>query len=704
MAQTDTLASFAEELIQSVHVRATDAGMFFEDAFFDIASEYLVEAGEIDEAERSYFDSGRGVRIDGYGGDPRDTDQKLTLIILDAVPEAAPGNLTQTEMDKAFRRLEKFIESARKGNVQELLDPSLPVWALADLIAVRWDEIETIRLIILTNRPLSSRVDRKEADAIGTVPVTYGVWDLTRLHRFIESGSEREKLEVDFREEFGRGVPALAANIHDAGYRAYLAVIPGADLAKIYDRWGARLLEQNVRVFLQARSKVNKGIKATLENEQHMFFAYNNGISATAEHVEVESGPEGLEITRASNLQIVNGGQTTASIHRASKSQDLSQVYVQMKLAVINPDDVEDVVPRISEYANSQNRVSQADFFSNHPFHIRMEAFSRRIYAPSADGEFLQTRWFYERAKGQYLEATAQMTSAEKREFKKVHPPNQKFTKTDLAKFVNVWRELPHVVSLGAQKNFANFAEFVASAWGEKTDSRSGSQFDEQFYRHTIAKAIIFRATERLVSAADWYEGGYRANIVAYSIAKLGFEYKRQGLRPDFDRIWKMQRVPDALEAWLARIGQAVAEILTTPTAGIANVTEWAKKAACWDRVKDLEIGQLALKANSITRDEASDRKAAAKKDFRIVQGIEAQIFVVNAGGAFWSDLRDWAGQRKVVSEKELNILGLCAQIDAGRIPTEKQSAVALQVLLRLTYEEGYILGRDLLRGSPFGK
>lgn len=703
MTQSDSLASFAEELIQSVHVRAADAGMFFEDAFFEIVAEHLVDAGEIDEAERSFYDSGRGVRVDGYGGDPRDTDQKLTLMILDAVPEATAGNLTQTEMDKAFRRLEKFIEGARKGAIQKLLDPSLPVWALADMIAVRWEEIETIRFLILTNRPLSSRVDRKEAAAIDSVPVTYGVWDLTRLHRFIESGSEREKLEVNFREEFGRGIPALAANTQDAGYGAYLAVIPGSDLARIYDRWGARLLEQNVRVFLQARSKVNKGIKATLEHEPHMFLAYNNGIAATAEHVEVESGPDGLEITRVVNLQIVNGGQTTASIHRASKSQDLSQVYVQMKLAVIDPDEVEDVVPRISEYANSQNRVSQADFFSNHPFHIRMEGFSRRIYAPSADGEFLQTRWFYERAKGQYLEASAHMTAAEKREFKKVHPPSQKFTKTDLAKFLNVWRELPHVVSLGAQKNFANFAEYVASAWGDKADSRSGGKFDEQFFRHAIAKAIVFRATERLVSDADWYEGGYRANIVAYSIAKLDYEFKRRGLLPDFEKIWKAQRIPGSMERSLYRIGRAVAGVLTSPPAGIANITEWAKKAACWDRVKDLEVAQLELEVDSITRSEASEQKAAARKEFRIVQGIEAQIFVVNAGGRFWNELRDWAAQRKVASGRELDILEVCAKMDAGRIPTERQSEVALQVLLRLTHEEGCLLGRDLLRESAFG-
>ncbi len=703
MSRIDPLKVFAEDLVQNVHVRATDAGMFFEDAFFEVVCEHLVDAGEMDEAERAYYDSGRGIRVDGYGGDPRDTDQKLTLVVLDAVPEPNPGNLTQTEMDKAFRRLENFIDGARKGSIQEALDPSLPAWALADLISVRWNGIETVRLLILTNRPLSSRVDRKEAEAIDGVPVTYGVWDLSRLYRFVESGSERETLEVDFLEEFGHGLPALAANIQDADYRTYLAVIPGADLARIYDRWGARLLEQNVRVFLQARSKVNKGIKSTLENEQHMFLAYNNGIAATAEDVVTRAGPQGVEIARVKNLQIVNGGQTTASIHRASKSQDLSQVFVQMKLAVIDPAQVEDVVPRISEYANSQNRVSQADFFSNHPFHVRMEEFSRRIYAPSAEGEFLQTRWFYERAKGQYLEASAYMTPAEKREFKKLHPNKQKFTKTDLAKFMNVWRAIPHVVSLGAQKNFAKFAEFVASAWGEKSDARAGIEFDERFFRHAIAKAIIFRTTERIVSAAEWYEGGYRANIVAFSIAKLHQEYQRRGLVPDFDKIWESQQVPAGLQRSIGRIGRTVSRVLINPPDGIANVTEWAKKASCWDRVRELEISDLCLESNSIKPDQERAEKRAARKDFHVVQGMVAQIFVVNAGGEFWESVREWAAAHKAASQKELDILGVCAKIDSGAFPSEKQSAVALQALLRFTHEEGCILGRDLLRDAPFG-
>lgn len=695
---------FAEDLVQAVHSRAREAGMLFADAFFEVVTEHLVDAGELDEAQRAFFDSGRGVRVDGYGGDPRESDRKLTLVAMDPIPESDAGNLTQTEMDKMFKRLEKFIDQALSGVIQVSLDPSTEAWGLADLISARWHEVETVRLIILTNRPLSSRIDRKDAGEIDGIPVTYGVWDITRIHRFIESGAEREALEIDFIEEFGRGIPAISANVTDAGYQAYLAVIPGEDLAAVYDRWGARLLEQNVRVFLQARSKVNKGIRTTLESEPHMFLAYNNGIAATAEDVTLEQTEAGLRITRARNLQIVNGGQTTASIHRASKSEDLSHVFVQMKLAVIVPEEVEDVVPRISEYANSQNRVSQADFFSNHPFHVQVENFSRRVWAEASDGQFAQTKWFYERARGQYLDAQANLTRSEKRQFKETYPPSQKFTKTDLAKFLNVWRQIPDTVSKGAQKNFANFAEWVAKEWGDKNNVTGGEKFDERFYHHTIAKAIVFRTTERLVSAADWYEGGYRANIVAYSIAKLSAEYERADLRPDFDLIWKRQAVPAEMERSLRRIGELVSEVLVHPPLGIANITEWAKKKACWERVRDMRIDDLPLQSAGITRTEENAKKSAARRDYKVVAGIEAQTFVFRAGGAFWQSILEWGSSRKALSMKERGILEVCSQMETtGRIPTEKQCPIAIQALLRLTDEEGCPLGREVLRDSPFG-
>ena len=128
------------------------------------------------------------------------------------------------------------------------------------------------------------------------------------------------------------------------------------------------------------------------------------------------------------------------------------QIFVQMKLSVIDSEQSEVVVPRISEYANTQNRVNAADFFSNHPFHIRMEEFSRRIWAPAQQGAQRETKWFYERARGQYADAQSKLTPGEQKRFKAEYPKPQMFTKTDLAKFENVWDDHPKWVNLAARR------------------------------------------------------------------------------------------------------------------------------------------------------------------------------------------------------------------------------------------------------------
>ncbi|MEZ5284682.1 MAG: AIPR family protein [Vicinamibacterales bacterium] len=314
------------------------------------------------------------------------------------------------------------------------------------------------------------------------------MWDIGRLHRFAGSGG-REEIVVDLEADFGGGLPVLPAHLSDAGYQAFLAVVPGSQLAAVYERWGARLLEQNVRVFLQARGSVNKGIRNTIENDPEMFFAYNNGITATAEGVETSRDSGGLVVRSVRNLQIVNGGQTTASIHAASRKKDvdLSKVFVQMKLSIIEPSRALDVVPRISEFANSQNRVNAADFFANHPFHVRFEEFSRRVFAPSPDGSFRESKWFYERARGQYQDARTLLNAAQRKKFDLEYPKMQLVEKTDLAKFLNSWRGHPDIVSKGSQKNFAEFARHIGAEWSKDSDA-----FNEHFYRQSIARRSSF--------------------------------------------------------------------------------------------------------------------------------------------------------------------------------------------------------------------
>ena len=679
------LEEFAQDLLQDVHAESDADGEFLEDVFFQKSCDQLTEAGELETADRvPYRSPARGIRVDGYGGDPSDSSGTLSLIILDFHVSQTVGRLTGSEMDTLFRRLSNYLGHALNERWRDALEETSPAFGLADLIAQRWRNIAKVRFLLVSNRALSERVDGRPAGVLEGRQVTYSVWDIRRLHGYATAGAAREDMEIDL-EDFGGPLPVLPAQLTDGQHESYLAVVPGEVLADIYDRWGARLLEQNVRVFLQARGKVNRGIRSTLENEPSMFFAYNNGITATAEAVDISNTGGRMLLRRLTNFQIVNGGQTTASVHLARlRAVDISRTFVQMKLSVVSPERATTLVPKISEYANSQNRVSAADFFANHPFHVRMEGFSRRIHAPSPDGSFRQSKWFYERARGQYADARAYLTPAQRRKFDLENPRRQLFTKTDLAKFINVWEGRPHEVSLGAQKNFAAFARRVGQAWG-----KSPNDFNEAWFRQAVAKAIVFRATERIVSSQSWYQGGYRANIVAYTIAKIAHDVAEQGRGIDLESIWRRQAPGPALAEAVAAVAERIHDVLIDPPAGISNVTEWAKKQGCWDRVRMLDMGLPPKIADElISTTEQQDAARGARRDQRQLNGIEAQIAVVNAGGQFWAEALGWGRSRNLLSPTESGVLEVAARIPR-RTPTERQSAKALEVLRKMQ-NDGY--------------
>ena len=691
-----TVEEFAGEFFQDVLAEGDAEGQFVEDVFFHRFCEHLMEAGELDSADRVAFQGqpGRGIRVDGYGGDPAEDDSDtFSLLISDFHPSADVGRLIGSEMNTIFRRLSNFLRHALDRKWRDALEETSPAFGLADLLSKRWNGIGRVRLFLITNRALSERVDGREADELDGRTVTYSVWDIGRLFRQATVGHGREDIDVDLAGSFGGALPVLPAQQPEADHESYLAIMPGKVLAAIYDQWGTRLLEQNVRVFLQHRGKVNKGIRGTIENEPNMFFAYNNGITATAEQVDIDDDGGRLLLRRLKNFQIVNGGQTTASIHSAQRRQvDVSQTFVQMKLSVVDPERANKLVPKISEFANSQNRVSAADFFANHPFHVRMEEFSRRIYAPSPDGTFRESKWFYERARGQYADARGGLTPAQRKKFDLENPRRQLFTKTDLAKFVHVWEERPDEVSFGAQKNFAGFARGIGQRWRAAPDD-----FNEGWYREAIGKAIVFKATERIVTDQPWYEGGYRANIVAYAIAKMAHDAREAGRAVDFQDIWRRQGLPQAMAPALIVVAESVHEILVSPPPGISNVTEWAKKQACWNRVSELVIEWPEPFLNGlITIDDRRDAARSARREQRQLNSVQAQIAVVNAGPAFWAAALAWGMERELLTPTEVGVLGAAAN-PASRTLTDRQASRAVETLSKLQ-SEGY--AGELLPGT----
>jgi hypothetical protein len=571
----DDLTRFAEDLQQEILSAADVEGeeAFHAEAYTREMISILTEAGEMDGGDACYHYA-TGVEISGYS--VSSDDLTLCAIVSIFTSTCPPPTVLKRDVDTAIRRVTAFVERSLRGYHRDLEEAS-PQYDMALRIHEMRAQFATVRLFIVSDGIIN--YDPPEGLTVGDLPAAVSIWDIRRTHRCVTSGQHREPIEIDFERDFGGAIPCLAADIGAGDYTAFLAIIPGSVLADIYGRYGARLLELNVRSFLQAKGKVNQGIRRTILQQPQRFLAYNNGISATASGLELRSGQNGLAVSRIRDLQIVNGGQTTASLFQAARRDraDLSGIFVQAKITVVSPERLPEVVPLISRYANSQNKVNEADFSANDAYHVELEKLSRTVWAPAAQGAQHQTRWFYERARGQYQDALEREgTDARKRQWKALHPTTQKFTKTDLAKFENTWELLPHIVSNGNEKNFREFMMRLG-------DRSSAAPSAEQFSR-AVARAILFRRTERIVTQLKL--GAYRANVVTYTIAHLLHATSR---RVDLGRIWREQDISEALAEALRRTALAVHPKLTTPPNG-RNVTEWCKRPDCWSEVRELSV------------------------------------------------------------------------------------------------------------------
>lgn len=671
MKNKGDLEEFFLNFNQSVRLNQEVTGLQFEEQLFNEFSEYMFDAGEIDDMQYDHFQSANGrLRIDGWGGPISEDGQiKIFIVVTDQSNELE--TLGKKEIETEFGRLRNFVESCRKDQFIANFDRIREVGQFARGVNKSWNEISKIRLCIITDKKVSQRVDGLSATSIDGVDVVHSIWDIQRLADISTSGKGREEISIKLEEDFGASLPALRAAHELTDYAAYLLVLPGTTLARIFDRFDTRLLESNVRVFLQARGGVNKGIRDTIDKFPDKFLAFNNGITATASRIETEQIDGQVFIKTIEDLQIVNGGQTTASIHSAfRKKTDLSKIFVQMKLSVIGEVADEDLVSQISRYANSQNKVSDADFFSNHPYHKRFENFSRENFAPSRDGMFVRSKWFYERARGQYLDMLGRAKSKTRAESE--YPKKQVLTKTDHAKYEMTFGGHPYLVSKGAQHNFKGFAAMVATKW-----SAADSDFDKPYFESALARAILFREGEKLVSDALWYDGGYRAQAVAYTWSKIAFDLEEMGKRIDFDRVWQDQAVSDLIRKQFLDVGESVYKFLFKPVAGVSNIGELTKKAEFWESLKNQSFvynSEFLKGCVGKTHKTSRERRQAQVASDSIRMSMEPK--------QTWSDLVQFCDDEAIgITPMER---GIIATLISGKPISDAQAKVLKRMFIRV--------------------
>ncbi|MDR6622476.1 AIPR family protein [Sinomonas atrocyanea] len=664
---------FHRALLAEVGLRADAEGDYMQSAFTRTVGERLAEAGEFESLEVLDFEGTgrrrRTLRVNGYDLDNQDASVALVVSMFNGGGSVEAAGVT--EIKAYLKSLQAYLEESVDGSFLEGREHSDPAYQLASDLHDRGSVVSRYRLFLITDGRASDRLKELPSAALGGVPIDFHIWDIERLLQLSLSSSDHEPLDIDVTEWAPNGVPALAVR-HGASedFSVHLACLPGSFVAGLYGKYGSRLLESNVRSYLSNRGKVNRGIKDTIIGRPSRFLAYNNGITATA--AEVATSSDG-SIMRIRDLQIVNGGQTTASLFfvgRDNRDAKLDDVFVQMKLVVLDTGTDPELVPKISQYANSQNAVSSSDFFSNHEFHQRMESLSRRVLVPAALGSTLNTKWYYERTKGQYENEKSLRTGAASARFLKEYPKAQRIDKPSLAKYIMSWEQQPHTVSLGAQKNFAAFAGHIEKAWEKDPDS-----FNEAYFKDAIAKGILFENIRTAVSKAPWYQKGYLANIVAYAVAKLAnvVAHSAKGALLNFDQIWREQKVQPALLEFALEIAEEMQTILTVEPRAVQNVTEWAKKTECWERVRSRRVEiPAAVAATMVDARSVATAKRDAKDTQKIDNGIDRVVRVMRVPATEWTELKTFALSQRLISETDLSILKV---VTAGKIPTDRQAA-----------------------------
>jgi hypothetical protein len=679
-----TFEALREDILLEAEVR----GVFQQEAFFELYAAAASENGDTIDLEytHSHKEGGRRpYRIDGYG---LDTDRgTLYLAICDFRNGIELEPLHSDRLNSAFKQAIAFFENACSSLFINSIEETSPAFAAAFPIYSVRDLIKRVRIILFSNARLATKRPPQLGELVSGVPIVLSVLDAIRYFEIQKSFRVSESIEVNIAGIAGAPIACLKASTNTQEHQSYLLAIPGPVLAEIYGLYGARLLEQNVRTYLQAKTKVNKGILETIKNSPEMFFAYNNGLTATASAVTLETLEDGqLGVATIHNLQIVNGGQTTASILYAKDvaNSPLERVHVQMKLSVVPSAHIEHVVPKISRYANTQNRISEADFFSSHPFHLQMERYSRITSAPPQNGAMTGDKWFYERARGQYRDGMAYASVAQKRKYQLEYPRDKLIEKTDLAKYVLSFERKPYVVSRGAQKAFMVFADQTAKAW-----KSAPTQFNEVWYRNACAMGLLFRWTDKHVAGSDWYKDdrGYKSQTVAYTLSRIAEQIEHQGKASlNWGQIWNTQSVPEELQEHIASLAPQIAAALRNTSANVRDVGEYCKLEICWQNIKASELkvtaipNHLMLNTSEMTQ-EKKEAKSSARIDREIDFDILLHMLVPKA-----EVIRRTAEQRKFLSPKADRAL---QKLGSGNINLARPDKNAVKLLVKRMADEG---------------
>ena len=694
---------FKKDYYNEISIESQYEGMTPAEFFFKDSLDRLSNMGEIIDPIICPIEKETKKRakmsMDAYAFD--EADKSLIIIAYDFSNDL-DAKINNKEITAYYEGIKNFLFELYMDTLNEYFDS----FAYADFLNVcanirkrlskdyvsieNDDSIDKIKLYLITNRELTEKTKGYGSNDFQGKKISYEVWHIKRFFDVYASGKEKETILINTNNFGVKGIPCIKANMkNNTDYDAYLAIIPGELLQDIYYEYGSRILEGNVRSFLSNRGKINKGIRKTIKEEPTKFFTYNNGIACTAKSVKLSKDERYIE--EMEDLQIINGGQTTASLTSAKVKDkySLDNIFIPMKLTVIKNSEYDSMIQSIAKYANSQNKVTDADLFSNHPFHRIFEDLSKKYQAPVKEGELYGTYWFYERSRGKYEQEQIKFTKkSEKDDFKKRNPKNQVIKKEELAKyFVAADMMRPDIVSKGSQKAMNFFADYI-----DKKYETSKEMFNEDFYKKLIAYAIIYKKTDRIVNTAPWYnKGGYKLNIVPYTISKI------MSMIPvdksiDYYKIWKTQDTYSALNTMIEKVTKIVNEYIIDSHGVI--VTEYCKKEETWKKFKEYKITMdKAFEKSLISKEIVDKNTKALNKEVKYNNQLLDENMLYKKPKEFWENLLAEGKKMKLINDRDESFINLMLSLfnSNPKFPTEKQMVEVKRIVDRL-FDEGVLI------------
>lgn len=697
------------EFLQELRNEAIVDGNDVEDQFVKEKVLELEERGELIDPNMFSCEmrgsGNRAIAFDAYGYD--EADSSFVLLISDFQNTIEKTTLTNTRIDELYSRMRNFITEAYNGDIRRFCDAADPIIDIAKELKTRIgtgslnSEILKFKFFIITNSVLSIQVKTTTRENVLDRPVEINLWTLERFYQ-AKMSNISESIHIDCRKfNCEEGIQCLKANLGDNNaYDSYMAIVPGKFLADIYLAHGSRLLEGNVRAFLSVRGKVNRKIRETIIGKHpENFFTYNNGIAVVAHSIELSA--DGTRILSFNDFQIINGGQTTASLASAivkkeAGAESFAKIFVPMKLTVLNVEGdlseeeeakYNDITQQISKSANCQNPVSDADFFSNDPFHRIMEELSLKHMAPPVNGSPHQTIWYYERSKGRWEQDQMKMSEAQRNRYRLRSPKNQVVKKEKLAKCLNTVYMNPHVVCAGSANNMKAFATTITELYEKSKDS-----INEVFFKKGIASVILFDDVDRLVNKSEWYpKGGNKAQIVPYTISKLIASLPK-GKDIDWKRIWNKQMLYAELVNQIEIIAKNIHEFLLD--SGGAIVREYAKKASTWKKFRDEYSVVLTdeFMASLVSTELLKDEERAAKRTRKFNSDIDLEVEFYTRGYDYWMKFYNDMEKERVVSYGDMEFIKtLASYIVRGTLPSKAQIKKLLKIITKAE-DAGYIM------------